>query len=167
MRRTPGPVLVDVSSLVVSRRKEAASETARTERLVWRDRAGRGAWSTMDGAYLMALFAIVGLNLLDITITLIHTSAVGWEAEGNLLIRFIAETGGVLVAVGFKLALVAVALATMWYLFRRTSHSIAVARDRKARNRVVGVQRVIAAGTLLLVAFYVWVVQHNIQVVWG
>lgn len=167
MRRSPGPIVVDVSSLVVARRREAASETARAERLVWRDRAGRGSWSTMDGAYLMALFAIVGLNLLDITITLIHTSAVGWEAEGNLLIKFIAETGGVAAAVAFKLALVGVALALMWYLFRRTSHSIQVARDAKARSRVVAVQWVIAGGTLLLIAFYVWVVQHNINVVWG
>lgn len=167
MRRAPGPVIVDVSSLIVARRVGERPGSASTRRLEWRDRMGRGSWTAMDMGYILALFAIVTLNLLDITITLIHTGMHGWETEGNPLIRFIAENVGVAVVVVFKLALVGVALVIMWYVYRRARHAIAVARDRSLHRQAFLVQSVVATATLVLVAFYVWVVQHNVGVVWG
>lgn len=163
----PGQVLVDVSSIVVARRSPGASSRMASERLVWRDRYRRGAWNAVDMGYIMALFVIVVLNLLDITITLIHTSNVGWEAEANLLIRHVAESAGEGVVVLFKLALVGAALGIMWYLFRRSRHAVAVARDRSGYKQAVMVHGVILAGTSFLLLFYVWVVLHNVGVVWG
>lgn len=167
MRRTTGPDLVDVSSLIVARRSKPSSERAAAQRLVWRDRMGHGSWSAMDTGYLLALFVIGTLNLLDITITLIYTGAHGWVVEGNPLIRSLAESGGEFAAVGFKLALVAVALTVMWVLFRRTRHALAIARSRAHHVQAKRVQGVIATGTLMVLMFYVWVVQHNVRIVFG
>jgi hypothetical protein len=87
--------------------------------------------------------------------------------EANPLIRVIAQTAGEVVVVVFKLALVGTALAIMWYLFRRTRHALSLARDRSDYSRAMKIQIVIGVGTMALVAFYVWVIQHNVRVVWG
>ncbi len=121
----------------------------------------------MDTGYLLALFAIATLNLLDITITLIYTGANGWVVEGNPLIRSLAETGGEFAAVAFKLALVTLALSVMWALFRRTRHALALARSADHHTRAMRVQKVIASGTFVVLLFYVWVVQHNVRIVFG
>lgn len=121
----------------------------------------------MDLVFLTLLFGITVLNLLDIAITLLHTSAHGWVVEGNPFIRGIAEGQGASVAVLVKLGLIAVALAVMWRLYRSAGFSLAAARHAEGTRRALLVHRVQLVTTVALLGLYGWVVQNNLRIVWG
>ena len=92
-------LVCETSAVLVARHPAKRPRTPLSEtRLAWRQRNGRAGWSGFDLGFASSLVAIFLLNLLDITVTLVHTGRVGWVAEANGLIRFMAESGGAWVA---------------------------------------------------------------------
>jgi hypothetical protein len=168
MRRAVGYIpVVEATSLVVARQRPGERRRVREERAKWRARYGRGHWTAMDLGFLTLLFGITMLNVLDIAITLFHTGNHGWGVEGNPLIRVLAESGGEVTAVFFKLALIALALTVMWRLYRLAGFSLSAARHKEGSQRATAVHRVQITATLVLLALYLWVVQHNLRIVWS
>ena len=168
MVRPAGETFVCESSAVLVARRNGTPRTrhALEARAEWRHKLGRTGWTATDVVFGASLFAIFMLNMLDITITLIHISAAGWIAEGNPLIRTLALAGGALLPTLFKIIVIVTSMTIMWQLYRRTQLAMATARTRDAHNRARIILRTQVAATAFLFMLYAFVIQNNVVITW-
>lgn len=168
MVQSAGETFVCETSAVLVARRDGRPRTrhALEERAMWRHKLGRTGWTSMDVVFGTSLFAIFMLNMLDITITLIHISAAGWIAEGNPLIRGLAAVGGAMLPTAFKLVVVVASMTIMWQLYRRTQIAMATARTREARDRARFILRTQVGATAFLFLLYAFIIQNNVIITW-
>ena len=159
-------VLEQTSVLFARRQGPPRTRHAYEVRTALRAKQGRFAWTALDIGFLGVLFTIFILNMLDITITLIHIGNVGWIAEGNPIIRVIAERGAAGLAVLFKVVIILGSMWIMWHLYRQTQIAMATARGADARRRAVFVFRSQLVATGVLLALYTWIIQNNVRIAW-
>lgn len=169
MVHSAGEEFVCETSAVLFARRDSTPRTrhALDARVAWLNAIGRGSWTAADVVFMTALFAIFLLNMLDITITLIHIAAVGWAAEGNPLVRSLAEFGGAILPTTFKVIIISTAMYVMWRLYRETQTAMSSARTVTARRRAVFVLRAQMVSTTALFLLYAWIIQNNARITWG
>lgn len=158
-------VLVDQTAVLFARRSgPRRTRHAYEVRQAWRLKQRRLGWTRLDVVFWLALFVIFILNVADITITLLHIANTGWEAEGNPLIRMLAETGSASFVVVMKLGIILGAMWLLWYLYRQTAIAMATARDVPGRRRANMVFRTQIGATLFLMGLYTWIIQNNVRI---
>lgn len=167
VRRPGEQVLVEQTAVLFARRTGPARKRhAYDVRAAWRLKQGRIPLTRLDIAFLFSLFVIFVLNVADITITLIHIANAGWEAEGNPLIRTIAEQASPAIVVAFKLGIIIGSMWLLWFLYRQTVVAMSTARDDVGRRKANFVFRTQIGATLFLMGLYTWIIQNNLRITW-
>lgn len=160
-------VLVEQSAVLFARRAGPTRKRHAYElRTALRMKHRRAGWTPFDIGFVVALFVLFVLNMMDITITLIHIGNAGWIAEGNPLIRNMAERGTDLAPVVFKIVVISGASAIMWRLYRQTTVAMWTARTSVDRRRAQFVFRSQLIATGILLALYTWIIQNNVRITW-
>ncbi|MBW3582854.1 MAG: hypothetical protein KY455_07120 [Euryarchaeota archaeon] len=157
--------LLEASDLLVAkRRRHDGTTTSRT----WvgdRRKSTNVGWTWADLLFLGTLNLIVLANGMDLVLTLVHISNVGWAAEGNPFARMVGESAGPLVFTLVKVLAVGVTIPVQWYLYRQVKYALATARSPRESVPAQMSLRVMFLGTGFLFALYFWVVQNNVRVI--
>lgn len=166
----PGPpeARFEREALVLARvTRGQGSFEERTGRLLWRTR-GRphhDAFTDRALGFLSVLFFFIVLNLMDMATTIYGVTRLGWEAEGNPVLRLIGTRYGEFAFAAYKAFGTVVVVSGLWLMHRGFSRAVSVARSRRPR-RVYGAWRVtVEAVALGLVVVFTFVVVNNLVLI--
>lgn len=116
-------------------------------------------------AYLLSLFLLWVLNLIDLALTVHWTGQVGWGAEGNLKMRSIALLFGPLGFIVYKTLLMTIVVLVLWWLYRRFETEALRVRKNWQLVALDWMRRLGVTLTLVLIGFYVWVLANNLRII--